>query len=199
MNTFEILTVCSGNICRSPLAEQLLRSSLSIPDLVVSSAGTVARDGDEMTPQSQALSRRYGGDPSAHQARYLQPPHIAGARLVFAMSREHRRKVVTMLPRASKYTFTLREFARLADGITAADLRDFGLLPTMSIPERLDTLVALVASRRGFVAAPQDPEDDDIIDPYRRDDAVYELSAQQMVPALEVVGRTLVLAARGGE
>ncbi|WP_210481929.1 low molecular weight phosphatase family protein [Naasia sp. SYSU D00948] len=193
---FSILTVCSGNLCRSPLAEQLLRARLAdVPGVVVASAGTVARDGDAMTPQAQALSRRFGGDPSAHAARYLVEPHVAQAGLVLAMAREHRAQAVTLHPRASRRTFSLREFARLTHGLTADDLARIDALPGPAA--RLAALVDAVAAKRGFVEMPEDPADDDIVDPYRRSDATYERSAQQLVPAVERAAAVLRRAAVG--
>ena len=59
--SFSILTVCSGNICRSPLAEQLLRVGLTdLAGVTVSSAGTIALVGEGMPAEAQALSVRYG-------------------------------------------------------------------------------------------------------------------------------------------
>lgn len=185
---FTILTVCSGNLCRSPMAEQLLRARLGdLPGVGVESAGVVAQDGDPMPTEAAALSRSYGGDPSGHSARRLVEAQIANANLVLAMAREHRRDVVTLWPRASRYTFTVREFARLAEGIDADDFASIDSLPGDDVPGRLNAAIELLASRRGFVDAAPTPEDDDVIDPYRRDDAAYALSGQQLVPAVEAV------------
>lgn len=193
---FTILTVCTGNICRSPLAEQYLRAGLSeLPHVTVSSAGTMALDGDDMPAEMQALARQHGMEPTAHRARYLQELHVSGAQLVLALAREHRRDVVTMWPRASRYAFTLREFARLAVGLTDADLLDIAWLPTDDTAARLTAAVALVASRRGTVPAADDVLDDEVIDPYRRDEATYTLSGQQLIPAADVVVRVLARAA----
>ncbi|WP_248705004.1 low molecular weight phosphatase family protein [Curtobacterium sp. MWU13-2055] len=190
--TFTILTVCTGNICRSPLAEQYLRAGLAGLDHVeLGSAGTMASDGDRMPTQAQSLSRAYGGVPDAHRARFLFESHVSGADLVLAMAREHRRAVVAMHPRASRYTFTLREFARLAGGLTDEDLFEVARMPQTASADRLRAVVALVAARRGFVPNASDPVHDDVVDPYRRSDSVYEASAQQLVPAADIVIRAL--------
>lgn len=189
---FAILTVCTGNICRSPFAEQYLRAGLAdLPGLVFGSAGTMASDGDRMPPQAEAMSRAYGGDPAAHRARFLFESQVTEASLVLAMAREHRRAVVSMHPRASRYTFTLREFARLAGGLTDDELIDIARLPVTATAERLRALVALVAGRRGRVAVPDDPNEDDVVDPYRRSDSVYDASARQLVPAADIVIRVI--------
>ncbi|WP_104083270.1 hypothetical protein [Cryobacterium sp. Y11] len=110
-----ILIVCTGNICRSPLAEQLLRASLSAAgiDAVVTSAGTRAMTGSAMTPEAAVLSTQYGAASTDHIARQLTEQLIAGADLVLTATRDHRREVVTLLPKATRYTFTLNQFARL--------------------------------------------------------------------------------------
>ncbi|MDY0892252.1 low molecular weight phosphatase family protein [Frigoribacterium sp. CFBP9030] len=185
---FGILTVCTGNICRSPFAEQYLRAQLAeVPRLTVDSAGTHARDGDRMPAQAVTMARTWGADPDKHSAKFLVETHVAQADLVFGLAREHRRSVVTLHPRASRYTFTLREFARLAAGITDADLGDIARLPLDEVPSRLRELVALVASRRGAVTIPSDLEEEDVVDPYRQSDEVFDESARQLVPASDII------------
>jgi protein-tyrosine phosphatase len=195
--TFEILTVCTGNICRSPLAEQVLRAGLSdIPRVSVASAGTYALVGSPMTPEAAALSVEFGGLGSEHHlARDLTPAILDGAGLVFALTREHRRAIVEMRPRAARTTFTLREFARLAEGITDDELADVAALPLDANADRLAEVVVAVAARRGLVERPSDPADDDVVDPYRRSEAVYRESAAQLIPAAEIAVRTLHRAA----
>lgn len=185
---FSILTVCSGNICRSPLAEQLLRAGLAgRPQISVASAGTVGLTGYPMPEQAAALSRQFGGDPSQHAARELTEQQLLEADLVFGMAREHRRAVAELAPRAIKYSFTIREFARLMVDITDADLAEVAAHPLDDISGRLSTLVSLAASQRGMVAPAPSPEDDDVVDPYRLSDEVYAESAKQLVPAVNTV------------
>ena len=188
MQTFSILTVCSGNICRSPLAEQLLRVGLaSLPQVQLASAGTIGLTGPGLPAQAADLSRHFGGDPSAHVAQELTVDHVQNADLVFAMSREHRRAIVELVPRAIRYTFTIREFARLVADLTDDDLDEAAALPLDDLVGRLSTLIGLAASQRGAVAPLVSADDDDVVDPYRRSDEVYVESAQQLVPATNAV------------
>lgn len=188
MQTFSILTVCSGNICRSPLAEQLLRVGLApLPQIGLASAGTIGLTGQGMPEQAADLSRHFGGDPSAHVAQELTEQHVQNADLVFAMSREHRRAIVELVPRAIRYTFTIREFARLVADLTDDDLDEAAALPLDDLVGRLSTLIGLAASQRGAVAPLVSADDDDVVDPYRRSDEVYVESAQQLVPAINAV------------
>jgi len=183
---FAVLLVCTGNICRSPLAEQLLRvradefaHSLGALDaspwITFASAGTHGREGDAMTRQAAELSTRYGGDPSAHAASRLVPVMVESADLLLGLARGHRSEIVTMIPRASRHTFTLTEFARLLDDLATAGSLRIPSADVNSPPTLLRTLVAAVAARRG-IAPRANPEDDDIVDPYRRSQNTYDLS-----------------------
>ena len=195
--TFHILTVCTGNICRSPMAEQLLRAGLARwSEVTVASAGTHALIGHAMTEQAQGLSLRLGGQrPEDHLARQLDAHHVRDADLVIALAREHRRGVVELLPRASRRTFTLREFARLVADVTDEDLAGAAALEVTDRQGRFAELVQVAASRRGLVVPPDNAADDDVDDPYRRDSTVYEASAAQVVPAVEAILGTFARAA----
>lgn len=188
MGSFNILTVCSGNICRSPLAEQLLRVGLARwSEVSISSAGTIGLTGQSMPPQAAALSRQFGGDPSAHVARELTEQHLNEADLVLAMSLEHRRAIAELAPRAVRYTFTIRQFARLVSQVTNDEMDDAAVLPLENVVGRFSTLIELAASQRGVVAPATQPEDDDVIDPYRQSDEVYAESARQLTPAVDTI------------
>ncbi|MGD8194393.1 low molecular weight phosphatase family protein [Herbiconiux sp. P18] len=195
MADFSVLTVCTGNICRSPMAEQVLRARLAdLPALAFASAGTYAGEGDPMTEQAAALSQRFGGDPSSHRARYLVEQYVADADLVFAMSRSHRREIVELVPRKVSVTFTLREFERLSGELDDAVIAD-AAAGAPSLRAALAEAVALVASRKGQQGLAVSAGDDDIVDPYRRSDETYERSAAQLVPAAERAAHVLRVAA----
>jgi protein-tyrosine phosphatase len=194
---FTILTVCTGNICRSPLAEYYLRARLAeLGGVRVHSAGTMANDGDRAPVQAEVLANTYGVDVSGHRASYLGERQLRESQLVLALAREHRGAVARMLPRTSRTAFTLREFARLAAGLTDDDLREISLLSPDDVPARLSALVSLVASRRGVVAPAATADDDEVIDPYKRSDATYARSGEQLVPAADAVADILLRAAR---
>lgn len=86
-----ILFVCTGNTCRSPLAEALARreAELRNMDVTVSSAGTFAIDGAPASPHSLRAAARRGADLSGHQSRALHPDSLVGVDLVLAMSPRH--------------------------------------------------------------------------------------------------------------
>jgi protein-tyrosine phosphatase len=186
---FEVLTVCTGNICRSPLAEQLLRLRLAPLGAVVSSAGTRGLRSAVMTPEALALADQLGvptADSAAHRSRFLLESHLTDPDLILTMTRDHRRMVAELAPSRMRSTFTVREFARLAAGISDDEIRDAAGKAAAETPgARVRAAATLVAARRGMVLPPRQPEDDDVIDPYGRSWQTYELSAAQLTPALD--------------
>ncbi len=192
MSGATILTVCTGNICRSPMAEALLRARLRDLGVRVHSAGTHALVGQAMTEQALALATRFGaeaGEAGVHAARLLTEPILTESDLVLAMTREHRSHVVQLAPALLRRTFTVREFARLAATLSDEQVRAAADAAGPDAGARLRALAALVGGQRGLVMAQAD--DDDVIDPYRRSQETYELSAAQLGPALDGVERVV--------
>jgi len=187
----EVLTVCTGNVCRSPLAEALLRERLAPLDIRVRSAGTRALIGSAMTPEAQRLATDNGvQDAESHRARLLTEGLLESPDLIFAMSREHRRHIVDLAPRRLRATFTLREFARLAAYASDASIAD-AVAGASDAHDAVRLTAGHIAAMRGEAEPPTDASDDDIVDPYRRSWQTYELSAAQLVPAVDEVVRVL--------
>lgn len=194
---FEILTVCTGNICRSPLAEVMLRTRLEALGANVHSAGTQGLDSAPMTPEAQKLAAQLGANveyADAHRSRYLTEAELTSPDLILAMSREHRRRIVEFAPSRLRSAFTVREFARLAADTADAEIVAAADAAGTDPSKRVRAAVAAVAGMRGMSAPPADPEDDDVIDPYRRSWNTYELSASQLSPAIDEVVRVVSLA-----
>ncbi|WP_346957745.1 low molecular weight phosphatase family protein [uncultured Arthrobacter sp.] len=111
-----ILTVCTGNICRSPVAERLLQAGLDQVQagaFVVRSAGTRAMVGHPIQPPSADIIRTYGGSPEGFSARQLTGQLLREADLVLTMTSTHRGEVLQLDASLLRRTFTIREFARL--------------------------------------------------------------------------------------
>ncbi|MBX0301736.1 low molecular weight phosphatase family protein [Cryobacterium sp. 1639] len=174
--TFTVLVVCTGNICRSSVAERLLRSqseALGLP-VAVHSAGTQSMVGHDMTPEAAHLAEHYGADPLDHHSKQLTEQQILDADLILTATREHRSKVVSLHPKAARYTYTLNQFARLVPAaVEALSLVELVETPRPDLATQLRALVAEVTATRGFSPPPLHPDDDDIEDPYRQSTAVY--------------------------
>jgi protein-tyrosine phosphatase len=110
-----ILIVCVGNICRSPMAEALLRERLGNRN--VSSAGLSAVIGHGADPHAVALMGERGIDISEHRARQLVDPVSRNADLILVMETSHSREIEQRHPYARGRVFRLGHFddADIAD------------------------------------------------------------------------------------
>jgi protein-tyrosine phosphatase len=97
-----ILTVCVGNICRSPMAAALFSERLRSggANATVESAGIAALVGKPADPIAQELMRERGLDISAHRARQLTPEIIRSFELILVMEAEQQRAVESILSSA---------------------------------------------------------------------------------------------------
>jgi len=171
-----ILTVCSGNICRSPAAALLLERALG-DAVVVASAGTIARPGLMVSPEMAQLLADDLVPSYLFRSRRLAEAAIAEADLVLGLTREHRSRIVGLVPAALRRTYTLKEFARLAEAVPA---QSFAETPRTAA-ERLRTLVTAAARYR----RPVPPDQDDVPDPYGLSLAAYQASYDQIKDAVD--------------
>ena len=152
-----VLVVCTGNVCRSPIAEGLLRSAFEDrrgPNApAVSSVGTMGWSGSPADPNSVEAAAERGIDISSHRAREISDRDIDDATVVLGMSGEHARAVVSQHPGAASRTFTLKELVRLLEALPPAG-------PDTSMAERVVAADALRAD--GFAG---NRYDEDVADP----------------------------------
>lgn len=187
---FEILLVCLGNVCRSPLAEHVLRMRIAdlLPDsgsaVHVASAGVRALTGQPMDANAAGELRRLGGDASAFRARQLTGETAGRADLVLTATRALRSRVLEEAPRALKRTFTMREFAAIVGSPAFAEQRLDGT----------DALVAMAASWRGSVAV----DDYDIADPIGRSPEFHRGVADVVDADCTSIAQAVALAVRSG-
>jgi protein-tyrosine phosphatase len=112
--TFSVLMVCTGNICRSPMAEGLL--SHLLPDslkarVTVSSAGTHGLYGNQADPFAIKAAAAHGADISMHRARILYAGLVKSSDLVLGMERFHLEAINRMFLFRCKYARLLGTFA----------------------------------------------------------------------------------------
>lgn len=119
---YRILAVCTGNICRSPMAEYLLRKALERAGLgervEVSSAGLSDEEvGNPIDPRADRVLKRHGIDASAHRARQMRGEDASGYDLVLALDEGHLDRIRRAYGRAGlpAHVRMLRAFDPKAD------------------------------------------------------------------------------------
>lgn len=121
-----VLFVCTGNSCRSVIAEGLFKKALKEKqikmDVEVSSAGTSPLSGMLPPPGAVRSSKELGVDISRHKAVILTPERIEKADIILAMDERHKRAISRMSPDADEKTFLLKEF--MGNGIDDLDIQD---------------------------------------------------------------------------
>jgi protein-tyrosine phosphatase len=169
-----VLFVCTGNICRSPLAEGFLadRSHRLLDGAIeVGSAGTWASAGRPPTPESVAAGGDRGVDISGLRATSFRGALAREADLVLTMTREQEDEVLAQARGAGPKTFTLKEAVALFRALPPPEGR----------PDR-DALLERIAGAdrlRGEPGAPQVP-DADVSDPLGMSPEIYRAVAWEI-------------------
>ena len=111
----EILFVCTGNTCRSPIAEALCKRMLEERnmdnDYSCCSAGVYAFEGDNASYEAVLVAKQESLDISNHYARTLNHDMVKNAYIILTMTINHKRMILDVYPEAQDKVFTLKEFA----------------------------------------------------------------------------------------
>jgi protein-tyrosine phosphatase len=167
-----ILVVCVGNLCRSAVAEGLLRLRLAEAGLEktveVGSAGVRAIAGSPMHPLAAAELERLGGSAKGFNARRLEEAGMGKADLVLTATKELRREALGVVPQAMRRTFTIVELATIVRGV---------------LPQPLDELVAFAGANRHLALE----SDIDLPDPIGQDQEVHRLVADRIDESVRTI------------
>lgn len=169
----DVLVVCTGNLCRSPIMAALLAAAA--PELTVRSAGTHATRGVGWHPLAvQALAE--SGLPASGTSRRLRPSDVRNAALILTAESMHRAVAIRMEPSAAERTFPLLQAERLVAQEPA---------PPGSGP------AALAAHLRALLASAEPLRADDLPDPllgtlddFRQCRDTVQHAIARLVPAL---------------
>ncbi len=108
-----ILFICTGNTCRSPMAQEtarLLINKLGLEGFEAASAGLFAESGMHASAGAQAAVRLIGGDLSDHRARSVKADIVEDAELILCMTTSHKTLLLRRYPDAAGKVFTLLEY-----------------------------------------------------------------------------------------
>ncbi|ADL08782.1 low molecular weight protein arginine phosphatase [Thermosediminibacter oceani] len=109
-----VVFVCTGNTCRSSMAEGLFRKMLrergKDKDIKVDSCGIAAVEGMPASPQARKVMEEQGVDLSSHRAKMLSEA-LLNADLILTMTRSHRDYIINKFPHTKGRVFVLSEFA----------------------------------------------------------------------------------------
>lgn len=185
---FRLIFVCTGNICRSPFAEMITRHLLvaRLGERVaarfeVSSAGVGAVVGAQMHPYTRDELMPWGLDGIAagrFAARQLQMSMVHASDLVLGANPSHRSMIVERSPESMATSFSVREFARLANAVDPAWLPDEPV-------KRARALVEEARKQRGLV--PMGEGEDRIPDPMGRPHEAHRRAAMLIVDAVKSI------------
>ncbi|GFZ76540.1 arsenate reductase/protein-tyrosine-phosphatase family protein [Nesterenkonia alkaliphila] len=181
---FTILTVCTGNICRSPAMERLLAHLFrDEPGIEVISGGTYAHDGEDMQEPMKRRIAEYGAETADFTAEQVTPEMIDRADLILAATGVHVRDMLAEVPQAREKIFTHIKFGHLLEDVGQAAQGG-------STVEKLAALVTVLDRARREAGA---ADEEDVVDPYMLPESVFDESFQQIREPVEKLAEVLGL------
>lgn len=175
-----VLFVCTGNICRSPIAEALVESrsrEFGLP-LSARSAGSWAQSGNPATSDAILAADELGLEIQDHEARPVRDHMVREADLILGLAREHRDEVLSLDSQAASKTFTLKELAVLLEALPPALMH--------ADPDAARARIAEAHRLRGSSAGPA-VRDPDVPDPIGSALFAYRDVAWDILTAVDAV------------
>ncbi|MEK0313589.1 low molecular weight protein arginine phosphatase [Cohnella sp. 56] len=180
-----ILMVCTGNTCRSPMAEALLRdwAARTGTAMEVRSAGVAAQSGMPISANAAETLKR-GNIVLPGTSTRLDREDVDWADLILTMTTSHKRAIAERYPQAAAKTYTLKEYASQSEALVP-DLQEMDRLHA-----ELQVALALgkpfpEQDKRRLTDLSRRAPDMDIADPYGGPLAVYEACAREIREAIE--------------
>lgn len=163
--TYRVLTVCTGNICRSPMAEVVLRAHAEQRgvDLAVDSAATTSYEvGNPIDPRAQRVLREAGYVVPRRGARQISADDIADFDLILPMTREHAdsiARIAKAVPQEDRAEIRLwTEFCAEGGPVPGADVPDPWYGDASDFVETLDTLESAADNIVAYAARAESPQ-----------------------------------------
>ncbi len=150
-----ILFVCSGNICRSPMGELLMKRYLQSTNIFVSSAGTIGLPSHPIAAHSAEMLNLVNIDSSAFRSRRLTKQIAESADLILCYEKKHCAAVSQLAPAKMRQTFLLPDFANLCQYCSQAGMLD----RYYTVESRIRAVIASAFTVRPMVSVAEDIPD----------------------------------------
>ena len=121
----KVMFICTGNICRSAMAEGMFRKMTeNMGDIEVFSCGVYAETGDYATYNAVEAAKEYDADISSHRATNIRESEIEKMDLILCATNSHKQSVLYLYPGLKGKVFTMKEYARIDKNGQDMDIKD---------------------------------------------------------------------------
>lgn len=123
----KIMFICTGNICRSAMAEGMMKKLVNdnkIKDIEIYSCGIYAETGDYSTYNAIEAANLYGADISNHRATNIRDSKIEEMDVILCATTSHKQNVLFLYPSLNGKVFTMKEYAGLDNKGNDMDIND---------------------------------------------------------------------------